>query len=70
MTDATNPTVGGEWTFEVHELSEGFSAIVYDERGFAVADHLTERGARVMVEAHNARARLRATITKATGADQ
>lgn len=42
-------SVGGEdvipatgWTCEVHELSEGFSAIVYDEHGQMLADHLDE----------------------------
>lgn len=28
------------WTWEEHQLSEGFSCIVYDEHGYAIADHL------------------------------
>lgn len=36
------PTEGGKsWTWELHELSEGPSAIVYDEHGRMIADHLT-----------------------------
>lgn len=30
------------WSYEVHELSEGLSAIVYDANGTAIADHLDE----------------------------
>jgi hypothetical protein len=30
----------GAWTWEEHELSEGYSCIVYDQRGQAIADHL------------------------------
>jgi hypothetical protein len=30
----------GGWTWEEHQLSEGFSCIVYDEHGRMVADHL------------------------------
>lgn len=37
------------WDYEVHELSEGYSAIVYDANGKAVADHLTEAQAKAMV---------------------
>lgn len=29
-----------EWTWEEHELSEGYSCCVYDEHGMMVADHL------------------------------
>lgn len=39
------------WTYEVHELSEGYSAIVYDEHGQAIADHLTEKQARLIAGA-------------------
>lgn len=41
----------GPWTYEVHELSEGYSAIVYDEHGQMIADHLTEDRARLIVAA-------------------
>lgn len=43
----------GAWTYEVHELSEGYSAIVYDGHGQAVADHLTEDRAAFIVRACN-----------------
>lgn len=39
------------WSYEVHELSEGYSAIVYDERGHAIADHLAEDRARLIAAA-------------------
>lgn len=39
------------WSYEVHELSEGFSAIVYDEHGRAVADHLSEDRAHLIAAA-------------------
>lgn len=39
------------WTVEEHELSEGFSCIVYDERGRAVADHLDHKTARLIAAA-------------------
>jgi len=39
------------WTCEVHELSEGFSAIVYDEHGQMVADHLDEDRALLIASA-------------------
>ena len=42
MTSSPIPTEGGKsWTWELHELSEGPSAIVYDEHGRMIADHLT-----------------------------
>jgi hypothetical protein len=31
----------GRWTVEEHELSEGFSAVVYDGNGVMIADHLS-----------------------------
>jgi hypothetical protein len=39
------------WTYEVHELSEGMSAIVYDAKGKALADHLSEDEARLIAAA-------------------
>jgi len=42
LTSSPIPTEGGKsWTWELHELSEGPSAIVYDEHGRMIADHLT-----------------------------
>lgn len=41
----------GEWTYEVHELSTGYSAIVYDEHGQRIADHLSEERARLIAAA-------------------
>jgi hypothetical protein len=49
------------WTYEVHELSEGDSAIVYDERGRAVADHLSEEHARLIAAAPEMLAALKDT---------
>ncbi|MGL4640563.1 MAG: hypothetical protein ACRCVX_12650 [Shewanella sp.] len=42
------------WSMEVHELSEGFSAIIYDANGIGVLDHLSEDNARRIVAAVNA----------------
>ncbi|HEX5320600.1 MAG TPA: hypothetical protein VFW46_15660 [Stellaceae bacterium] len=41
------------WTYEVHELSEGYSAIVYDARGNRIGgfDHLDEATARLIAAA-------------------
>lgn len=39
------------WTYEVHELSEGFSGIVYDEHGWMIADHLSEDRASLIAAA-------------------
>lgn len=33
------------WTVEEHELSEGFSCVVYDEHGQMIADHLSREQA-------------------------
>jgi hypothetical protein len=42
----------GPWTYEVHELSSGFSGIVYDAQGYCVGtDHLTEADARLIAAA-------------------
>ncbi len=42
----------GPWTYEVHELSEGFSAIVYAANGMRVGtDHLSEPDARLIAAA-------------------
>lgn len=52
MTSKAGHTfTAGPWSYEVHELSEGYSAIVYDERGHAIADHLTEDRARLIAAA-------------------
>jgi len=40
-----------EWTYEVHQLSEGYSGIVYDEHGQMVADHLSEERACLIADA-------------------
>ena len=40
--------------YEVHELSSGYSAIIYDRNGTAVADHLMEDQAAFIVRAVNA----------------
>jgi len=58
MTGSSETQVGG-WTYEVHELSDGFSAIVYSERGYRVADHLTEATAKQIVDGVNSTALLR-----------
>jgi len=47
-------TSATQWTYEVHQLSEGYSAIVYDGNGHAVADHLSELHASLIVRAVNA----------------
>lgn len=39
-----------EWTYEVHELSDGISAIVYDAEAL---NHLTEARAKAIVDAAN-----------------
>ena len=39
------------WTFEVHQLSEGFSGVVYDAAGQRIADHLDEATARLIAAA-------------------
>jgi hypothetical protein len=39
------------WTVEEHELSEGYSCIVYDEHGQAVADHLDRKRASLIAAA-------------------
>ena len=44
-----------EWTYQVHVLLEGYSAIVYDEHGQFVADHLTKEQAKSIVAAWNRR---------------
>ena len=36
------------WEVEIHELSEGPSAVVYDEFGQMVADHMSEGRARLV----------------------
>jgi hypothetical protein len=42
----------GPWTYEVHELSEGFSGIVYAANGMRVGtDHLSEADARLIAAA-------------------
>lgn len=39
----------GPWAYEVHELSEGFSAIVYGANGMRIGtDHLSESDARLI----------------------
>lgn len=43
----------GPWSAEVHRLSEGFSAIVYDARGWMIADHLTAEDAQLMAASWN-----------------
>lgn len=48
------------WTCEVHELSEGFSAIVYDEHGQMLADHLDEDRALLIAAAPDMLAALEA----------
>jgi hypothetical protein len=48
---STEPKGVGPWSYEVHELSTGYSAIVYDERGQALADHLDEEVARLIAAA-------------------
>lgn len=40
------------WSYEVHELSEGYSGIVYDASGHRVGtDHLSEEDAAVIAAA-------------------
>lgn len=39
------------WEMEEHELSEGFSCIVYDERGIAIVDHLDRKTANLIAAA-------------------
>jgi len=39
------------WAWEEHELSEGYSCIVYDEHGQAVADHLSREDAAMVCAA-------------------
>lgn len=41
-----------EWTFEEHQLSEGFSCVVYDGHGKMVADHLDRETAAKVSAAH------------------
>lgn len=55
------------WTYEVHELSEGFSAIVYDENGHRVADHLTEEQAALIAVAPEMAALLRQYHNECSG---
>lgn len=46
------PTSRAPWTYEVHELSTGFSAIVYDANGQRVGtDHLSEADAALIAAA-------------------
>lgn len=40
-----------QWTYEVHELSDGISCIVYDQHGQAIADHLSEEYAKLIAAA-------------------
>lgn len=46
---SAGPAAG--WTWEEHQLSEGFSCIVYDEHGQRIADHLTVERARLICAA-------------------
>jgi len=41
------------WSYEVHELSEGYSAIIYDAKGHCVVDHLDEATANQIVKGVN-----------------
>jgi hypothetical protein len=45
------------WTWEEHELSEGYSCIIYDARGYQVGGfgHLDRETANDIVECVNAR---------------
>lgn len=47
----TRRPAAGQWSYETHELSEGYSSIVYDERGQKIADHLTEDRAALIAAA-------------------
>ena len=47
-------TSATRWTYEVHQLSEDYSAIIYDANGYAVADHLKKEHADLIVRAVNA----------------
>lgn len=50
----------GPWEHEVHELSEGFSAIVYGSNGQRIGtDHLSEANARLIAAAPDLLAALR-----------
>ena len=40
-------------TWELHELSSGFSAILYDEHGQAIDTHLTEQQAKTIAHRVN-----------------
>lgn len=51
-----------EWTYEVHQLSEGYSGIVYDEHGQMVADHLSEERARLIAASNDMLAALEAEL--------
>lgn len=57
MTSTSGHTarqIGIPWTYEVHELSEGMSAIIYDDTGTrARTDHLSEEAAAFIVKAVN-----------------
>lgn len=53
------------WTHEVHQLSEGYSAIVYDEHGQSIADHLSEKRARLIAAAPDMLAALREALRAA-----
>jgi hypothetical protein len=57
------------WTWEEHELSEGYSCIVYDARGQLVKlDHLDSDTAAAVASAIQTRAALRALIAAHYGA--
>lgn len=42
------------WTWEEHELSTGYSAVVYDENGVAIDTHISAEKAKHIVECVNA----------------
>jgi hypothetical protein len=50
------------WEYEVHELSEGVSAIVYDGYGQRIADHLTEEQAALIAAAPELLVELKAAV--------
>jgi len=41
----------GPWTYEDHQLSEGYSGIVYDQHGMRIADHLSHSRSRLIAAA-------------------
>jgi hypothetical protein len=43
--------IAAPWSFETHELSTGYSSIVYDANGGALADYLDEPTARLIAAA-------------------